>query len=88
MSIVTTLSEPRELAHREADGVEVALLWYPDNDVVSVMVSDARTGDLFELVLGDDERALDVFHHPYAHAAHRGLAFHLPSRERELVEVA
>ena len=83
----TTYSEPRELSYREADGVEVALLWYPGNDVVSVMVSDARTGDVFELVLGDDDRAMDVFDHPYAHAARRGLAYQLPTRETELAAV-
>ena len=83
----TTSSEPRELSYREADGVEVALLWYPGNDVVSVMVSDARTGDVFELVLGDDDRAMDGFDHPYAHAARRGLEYHLPTREAELAAV-
>lgn len=88
MTTMTTNGKPRELAHREADGVEVALLWYPDTDIASVMVSDGRTGDVFELVLGDDDRALDVFDHPYAHAAHRGLEFRLPSRQRELAEVA
>ena len=84
MTGLITYSEPRELSYREADGVEVALLWYPGNDVVSVVVSDTRTGDVFELVLGDDDRALDVFDHPYAHAARRGLELHLPTREAEL----
>jgi hypothetical protein len=30
-----------------------------------------RTGDAFSVEVRDDERALDVFHHPYAYAATR-----------------
>jgi hypothetical protein len=29
----------------------------------------------FELVLDEHARAMDVFHHPYAHAATRGVEF-------------
>jgi hypothetical protein len=68
---MTASSDIRELAHRATDGVEVALLWYPSNDVVSVQVFDAKAGEAFELVLGDGDRPLDVFHHPYAYAAPR-----------------
>ena len=71
--VMTGSSATRELAHRAADGVEVALLWYPSNDVVSVRVDDARAGESFELVLGEGDRPLDVFQHPYAYAALRGL---------------
>jgi hypothetical protein len=71
--VMTASSATRELAHRANDGVEVALLWYPSNDVVSVRVADARAGETFELVLGDGDRPLDVFEHPYAYAALRGL---------------
>jgi hypothetical protein len=84
MTSVTTPSDARELAFRATDGVEVTLLWHQRNDYVSVTVFDSKTGDQFELVLGDDDRPMDVFHHPYAHAAHRGLDFHLPSRDYEL----
>jgi hypothetical protein len=82
------LQTPRELALREADGVEVALLWHPTSDAVSVMVVDSRSGDRFELVLDDHESPLDVFHHPYAHAARRGLALRAHRPERELVRSA
>ena len=78
-----THTDTRELAHRTADGVEVALLWHPDGDYVSVVVSDARLGETFELVLDDRDDAMDVFHHPYAYAAHRGLEFGVVSREEE-----
>jgi len=80
-------SATRELAHRATDGVEVALLWYPSNDVVSVQVVDAKAGEAFELVLGEGDRPLDVFHHPYAYAALRGLDVR-STRDSELVPAA
>jgi hypothetical protein len=78
---MTASSDIRELAHRATDGVEVALLWYPTNDVVSVQVFDAKADEAFELVLGDGDRPLDVFHHPYAYAALRGLDVGQPTGE-------
>ncbi|MGZ8688231.1 MAG: hypothetical protein ACXWZP_07365, partial [Gaiellaceae bacterium] len=57
----------RELAHREADGIAVTLVWDPVGDRVSVLVSDARTGDRFEFAVPSD-RALDAFNHPFAYA--------------------
>lgn len=48
----------------------VSLLWDRDTGELSVAVVDAR-GGAFELVLGSDECALDVFYHPYAYAAFR-----------------
>jgi hypothetical protein len=64
-----------ELATREGYGVSVKLLWCRITQVLTVTVNDAATGDYFELVLGEDDRPLDVFHHPYAHAASRGFGF-------------
>jgi hypothetical protein len=84
MTSLTAQSDAKELAFRATDGVEVTLLWHQRNDFVSVMVFDSKTGDRFELVLGDDDSPMDVFHHPYAHAAQRGLDSHLPSRDYEL----
>jgi hypothetical protein len=57
----------RELAYREADGIEVTLLWYAETDQIAVRVSDARTGDRFELRI-DAAEGLDAFHHPFAYA--------------------
>ena len=85
MSTVATTTDIRELDHRTADGVKVALLWHAGRDFLSVLVSDTRAGEAFELVLDERDHALDVFHHPYAYAAHRGLEFGLGSREDELV---
>jgi hypothetical protein len=63
-----------ELAHRESDGVEVSLLWNLVDNSVSVFVSDTRSGDAFELLVGS-ENPLEVFNHPYAHAAFRGIEY-------------
>jgi hypothetical protein len=62
-------TEPRELDSRTGDGIHVQLLWHPRDDRVSVAVSDTKTGDAFELEVRHGQRALDVFRHPYAHAA-------------------
>jgi hypothetical protein len=62
-----------ELAARESDSVSVTLYWTRGTDVVAVTVDDARTGDSFELVVAENERALDVFHHPFAYARARGI---------------
>ena len=78
-----------ELAVREQSGVEVTLYWVRGTDVLLVSVVDRRNGEAFELVLQPGERALDVFHHPYAYAATRGLDFgqSRPEYEEEIVGV-
>jgi hypothetical protein len=60
-----------ELANRQNDGLSVALLWSRAENTLTVTVSDDRTGERFELD-ASPEKALDVFHHPYAYAASRG----------------
>ena len=62
-----------ELAVRGGDGVSVALYWFRGTDAVAVTVVDETTGRGFELVIADGERALDVFDHPFAYAAARGI---------------
>jgi hypothetical protein len=64
----------RELDHRVSDGIDVRLLWRSHDDRVLVAVSDAKTGDAFTLEVGPDQRALDVFHHPFAYAPERRAA--------------
>ena len=39
-----------ELAHRNSDGIEVALLWSPTTNRLFVAVADGRTGDQFTVV--------------------------------------
>jgi hypothetical protein len=63
---------PLGLDRREGDGIAVSLLWRGAGNVVSVAVSDDRTGaDLVLVVCAD--RARDAFQHPYAYAAGSGL---------------
>ena len=64
----------RELDSRMSDGIRVRLLWHSVDGHVSVAVQDTKGGETFEVPVGDDDRALDVFHHPYAYAARRQLA--------------
>ncbi len=61
----------RELDHRHSNGIDVTLSWSPATDALYVTVLD-EAGDPFELVV-DAHEALDVFQHPYAYAAFRGL---------------
>jgi hypothetical protein len=72
-----------ELAVREQNGLAVTLFWLRGTDVLLVSVVDSWSGDSFELVLAPDDRALDVFHHPYAYAAARGLDTGQGQREWE-----
>ena len=65
----TTSTLIRELDSRVSDGIEVRLLWRAQDERVLVAVCDGRTGDAFSVEVADDQRALDVFHHPYAYAA-------------------
>jgi hypothetical protein len=70
---MTTHANPtlRELDHRVSDGIDVRLLWRPEDDRALVAVSDARTGESFTVEVRPDQRPLDVFHHPYAYAPDR-----------------
>jgi hypothetical protein len=73
------MSSPlRELDHRTNDGIDVRLLWHQSEDRVLVAVSDARTGEDFTVAVAPDQRAYDVFHHPYAYAPATGGADHAP----------
>ena len=65
----------KELARRLADEIEVTLQWTPSTNAVSVSVYDRRTAEAFELVLDVNDDALDVFSHPYAYVAWRGLEY-------------
>ena len=63
----------RELDSRTSGGIHVRLLWHPRDGHVSVAVDDIKTGESFVLLVHDGERPLDVFRHPYAYVASRGL---------------
>jgi hypothetical protein len=61
----------RELDHRTVDGLDVWLLWNESAGSVVVSVYDTKSGEAFEIQVRGGDRALDVFHHPFAYAAHR-----------------
>ena len=69
-----TLQTMRELHGRVNDGIRVVLLWSETDGRVAVSVDDAKTGDAFAVEVRPQDHALDVFHHPYAYAAWRGVA--------------
>ena len=72
--MTTSTTSTRELAHRRNDGLDIRLVWNPATDRVAVALHDAKTGEGFEVEVGPGERALDVFHHPFAYAAVREAA--------------
>ncbi len=59
----------RELDHRSSDSIDVRLLWRQRDDRVIVAVADGKTGERFTVDVREGENVLDVFHHPFAHAA-------------------
>ncbi len=61
-------TQTRELAVRESEGIQVRLLWHPNEHALTVSVEDSRVGVGFRLPVAPD-RALDAFYHPYAYAA-------------------
>ena len=73
MRATTSIPSIRELDRRDADGVDVRLLWNAADGAVSVAVHDATTGDAFTLDVLDGDRALALFAHPFAYAAWRGV---------------
>ena len=77
-----------ELMSRESNGITVALLWSRATNLVTIAVADAASDDYFELILDEHEPALEVFNHPFAHAAARGLEFHTRRPEPEILRDA
>lgn len=63
----------RELDSRFAGGLYVRLLWCQADGRIWVTVADKRTDETFRIDVRDQERPRDVFDHPYAYAAHRGI---------------
>lgn len=85
--IVSDNTSTRELDCRYVDGIQVRLLWSAINRRMWVAVDDFNDGSRFAVGVREPERALDVFHHPYAYAAHYGIDT-APSRPTADVPVA
>lgn len=80
-TLYTPEHDIHELEYRTADGVEVALLWVIGTKDLFVVVHDERSGDFLELPVEQGENGYDVFNHPYAYAAARGLVCQPERRE-------
>jgi hypothetical protein len=68
MSPITSPHLFDELDHRSNDGIDVSLLWNRTGGELVVLVCDTKADEVLELQAAPD-RALDVFHHPFAYAA-------------------
>ena len=71
----------RELDHRCHDRIDVRLLWRERDNSIVVAVADEKTGERFNLEVREHERALDVFHHPFAYAAWLAVETLVPAPE-------
>jgi hypothetical protein len=77
-----------ELISREGNGITVRLLWSRATNLVTIAVDDLASDDYFELVPDEGEPALEVFNHPFAHAAARGIEFRALRPEPEILRGA
>ena len=68
MTQLAPIGNLEELDYRESDGIAVSLLWQRHGNRLSVVVEDTTLGERFTIPARPDN-ALDVFHHPFAHAA-------------------
>jgi hypothetical protein len=84
----TEMTWRTELMSRESNGITVRLLWSRATNLVTVAVADVASEDYFELVLDENEPPLEVFNHPFAHAAARGLEFRTRRPEPEVLREA
>jgi hypothetical protein len=47
------------------------VFWHRTDGHLSAAVNDTKTGETFDVPVGAGERALDLFHDPYAYACRR-----------------
>jgi hypothetical protein len=62
----TTNTARRELARRANGGLEITLFWHPRDNSTSIDIHHATTDETISFRVPPD-RALDAFHHPFAH---------------------
>jgi hypothetical protein len=65
--VTSTDIELRELDHRNADGIDVRLLWHTATNHVSIALLNERSGDSLAFDV-DPADALDAFQHPFVYA--------------------
>ena len=64
---MTATAHIEELISRESAGINVTLYWGRDDNSLSIVVRDNRTGDEFSMA-AEPAEAMDVFRHPFAYA--------------------
>ena len=64
-----------ELASRECGRISVTLVWASDVNAAAVLVRNDSADDQFELLVEPDRNPIDVYEHPYAYAAWRGIHY-------------
>ena len=62
-----------ELDERDSNGIRVTLVWNRTTDTLSVLVRDERSAQSFALEIENGDDAHDIYNHPFASAAFRGL---------------
>ena len=70
------------LASRKSAGIRVALLWAADTNAIAVLERDISTNDQFKLLVEPDTHPIDVYQHPYAHAAWRRIDYRTTSLQK------
>ena len=74
MNIVTLNTVARrELASRVTGGLEITLYWEAHDNTTSIEVHQRATAETIAFPVAPD-RALDAFHHPFAHLAEQEAA--------------
>jgi hypothetical protein len=74
MSTATfTIVPRRELARRANDGLEITLYWDARDNTTTIEVHHAETAETIAFPV-PAHRALDAFHHPFAHLAEQEAA--------------
>ena len=81
MTRTETVTSREVLASRRSAGILVLLLWAADTNSTAVVVHDDRTGDAFELLVDAGLNPMNVYEHPYAHAAWRGIDYRTELRQ-------
>jgi hypothetical protein len=66
MGIAAPSRHRHELACRVSGGIEVTLYWSSRDNVASIEIRQPASDERLEFAVTGD-RALDAFHHPFAH---------------------
>ena len=83
-TVDTAAAQIVELDERESNGIRVTLVYDRVTLTPSVLVWDQQAQRSFVLEVLERESPWDVFHHPFAYAAFRGLKEPTPEQPEAL----